>query len=310
MNRASAKSIHKVDIPFQTGLVCEIQKTSITIFDTANQPVPCDADHAAFPRGAAEFAIGDAVSWQPFADGRGVIRARHPRRCVLTRPRADGARRGLSEEHVLAANVDRVIISASAAQPAFKPRFIDRYQILCQRSQIPFIICINKVDLVTTLPDVSMYQSLGIPVVFVSARDHSGLEELRSLLKGQTAVFTGHSGVGKSSLVNALLGAATLRTGQVQQQTGKGKHTTVFSTLQPIPGGGYIIDTPGIRTLGLGKMSIDELLLYFPEFAEHPCRFRNCRHQKEPGCAVQAAVSGGLISAARYDSYSRLLAEI
>lgn len=299
-----------LDASYETGLVCEIQKTSINVLTQANQTVFCSLDHAVFPKGTAAFAIGDRVSWQPTGHEQGMIRMRHPRHHLLTRPRTDGARWGQSEEHILAANIDLVVITASAARPAFKPRFIDRYQVICQRSQIPAVICINKVDLVKTPPDLAMFQELGIPVIYASVLTGSGLDELTNFLKGKIAVFTGHSGVGKSSLVNALLDSDARRIGPVHENTGKGKHTTVSSTLQPLSGGGYIIDTPGIRTLGLGEMQLAELLQYFPEFDRVTCRFNNCRHQQEPGCGVLQAVKSGRLPAGRYESYLRLAAEV
>jgi ribosome biogenesis GTPase len=226
--------------------------------------------------------------------------------------RSDRTRRstGGGAEHVLAANVDIAVIVASAASPAFHSRLVDRYLVMCQFGDVSPLLCLNKVDLADTLPDLSIYRDLGIPVVLASAAAGYGIAEMGEHLAGKTAVLTGHSGVGKSSLVNRLLGEDRERVGAVGGG-GRGRHTTVASTLHVLERSTFVIDTPGIRSLGLWKIGRDELRYYFPEFANHAddCRFRDCLHRSEPGCAVIAAVARGELPTARYDSYLRLLSE-
>ena len=215
------------------------------------------------------------------------------RRSVLSRP--DPSNRRLIR--VLAANVEVAVIVASAAQPPFRPGLVDRMLIAIERGGIEPILCLNKADLGTA--DLSDWESAGVRTVRTAAQTGEGIDALADLIRGQTCVFAGHSGVGKSSLVNALDPGLALRIGEVGR---KGRHTTTSSHLLELAGGTRIIDTPGIREFGLSQIARDELREYFPEFEPYAglCRFRGCSHVAEPDCAVRAAEPG------RYGRYLRL----
>jgi ribosome biogenesis GTPase len=239
------------------------------------------------------LAIGDRVH---ISGGR--VREILPRRTVLSRPDPHNP----NIERVLAANVDIVAIICSLGVPPLRAGLIDRYLVAVQRGGARAVICVNKIDLLThpaELEPMHSYRQIGVPVVLCSAETGSGLEELATVLAGNTCVFTGHSGVGKSSLMNALWPELKLATGTVGI---KGRHTTSASSLHLLPRGTILIDTPGIREFGLWRVSAADLASYFPEFREVAlrCRFRDCRHLEEPDCAVRAAGSE------RYASYRRI----
>jgi ribosome biogenesis GTPase len=256
------------------------------------------------------LAVGDRVLLARAA-GQLRIVERLPRTSELVRLRADRTGRSASgrREAVLAANVETAVVVASVASPAFHPRLVDRYLILCQYGGVAPLLCLNKCDLGGTPPDLSIYEGLDVPVVRCSTRTGAGLGELRSHLQGKTSVVTGHSGVGKSSLVNALSGEHALAIGSVRPSDGRGRHTTSSSTLTRIDAGTYVIDTPGIRSLGLWQVDAASLRFYFPEFErfEAECHFRDCSHSHEPRCAVKAAVESGEIPRVRHASYLRML---
>ncbi len=258
-------------------------------------------------------AVGDRVAVGPPGqpDDPPSVTAVLPRRTTLARPRGDRSRRsrGGAREHVLAANVDLAVVVAARARPPFHPRFIDRAMVLAQRGGIDVAVALNKADLGVEPPDLSVHRGLGLRIVDVSARTGAGLEDLRRLIAGRTVVFTGRSGVGKSSLVNALHDAEPAAVGAVGGRRGQGRHTTSRSSLYRLDATTAIIDTPGVRSLPLAGIPPDELDGLFPEFAERSarCRFRDCVHDREPGCEVRAAVAAGAVAASRYDTYLRLL---
>lgn len=245
-----------------------------------------------------------------------------PRTSKLARPDAHNPQ----QERVVAANVDVVVIVVSVASPPLHPRLIDRYLVAVEWGDCDAIIAVNKVDLLPsdeleeTLKKLDPYRDAGIPIAVCAAApgddSSSRVDELRSLLAGKTCAFVGHSGVGKSSLANALDAKLGIETGAVRDLDQRGRHTTTASEMHFIenPDGSQIrvIDTPGVRFFGLAEISPDELRWLFPEFEPfvHSCKFTDCSHEHEPGCAVKAAVERGEISAVRYDTYTRLLEEL
>jgi ribosome biogenesis GTPase len=255
---------------------------------------------------------GDRVDME-IDDGLAKIVQIHPRKTRIARLRADSSRdatRG-SSEHVIAANVDTAVIVASTISPPFRPRFIDRYLVVCEYGGVEPLICINKIDLEP--PDdeaLSVFRKVGVPIIAVSAETGEGIDLLRGWISGKTAVLTGHSGVGKSSIANAITGTEMQYTGAVGTEL-RGRHTTTTSMLIEWSLDSQIIDTPGIRSLALWDITREQVPAYFPEFTEPAelCKFRDCHHDTEPDCGVKAAVERGDIAENRYDSYLRLVGE-
>jgi ribosome biogenesis GTPase len=217
-----------------------------------------------------------------------------PRRTVLTRIDPSNEHK----ERVVAANVDYMVIVAAITNPPLRTGLIDRYLIAAARGGVKPILCINKLDLSA---DTSAIEGYDVPIVRCSTKTGQGIDELRDILAGCVAVLTGHSGVGKSSLLNALTGSAEARVGAVNEETGKGRQTTTASRLYRLQNGARIIDTAGVREFGLGHVSLNELKAAFPEFSGERCRFSDCTHNTEPDCAVRQA--GG----PRYEAWLRLL---
>jgi ribosome biogenesis GTPase / thiamine phosphate phosphatase len=260
-------------------------------------------------------AVGDWVSLRIDADGTGLITELHDRTNKLSR-RAAGRRVG--REHVLVANVDHAWCVQSSKLPAFNPGFVDRFLVMTEAYGIPAGLILNKVDLILTEEHAEamgywreLYEALGYPVLFVSAEDGTGIDDLRQRLAGRLSVVAGPSGVGKTSLLNTVEPGLGLRTAEVSEKTRKGRHTTTFAELHPVAGG-YVADTPGIREFGLWDMDPAELSGYFVEMREPlvECRFQPCTHDHEPGCAVKAAVENDEIAPERYLSYLGLLASL
>ncbi len=230
-----------------------------------------------------------------------------PRRTTLSRTDPVNVHR----ERVIAANIDILVIVAAIADPPFRPGLVDRYLVAAARGGVQPILCVTKVDLAADTSAAEVYREAGVPVVRCSVQvdegtDGTGIDELRGLLAGSLAVFAGHSGVGKSSLLNALAREARARTGGVSEETGKGTHTTTSSWLYTLKNGARIIDTPGIRVFDPGTVTADQLSAAFPEFAEYGCRFRDCKHREEPGCGIRGAVDDGSIPKGRYMSYLKI----
>ena len=249
-------------------------------------------------------AAGDVVWFRPEGTEEGIIERVEPRHGVVSR-----TSRG--RQHVLVANVDQLIIVTSAAEPRLKPNLIDRFLITAEKAGIRPVICINKIDLIDPadlMPLLGVYAQLGYEVLFVSASTGFGMERLRTQLTGVESVVTGQSGVGKSSLLNAIETGLHLRVQTVSEESQKGRHTTTTAQLIPLSFGGYVVDTPGIRQFQLWDVIPEEVASYFRELRPYVsgCRFPNCTHTHEDNCAVKDAVADGWIDARRYESYVQI----
>lgn len=215
------------------------------------------------------------------------------------------------QQHIIASNLDQSLLLATLKSPKTSQGFIDRFLIACEAFHIPAMIVFNKADIYGANEMAlfeerkEMYEKVGYPVLLISVEKEKGLEQLHQLLVNKTTLISGHSGVGKSSLINYLFPALEIHTQEVSDWSGKGMHTTTFAQMYDLPNGGAVIDTPGMRELGLVNMEKEELAQYFPEMRARMqgCQFNNCQHINEPGCAVKAAVEKGLISEARFFSY-------
>jgi ribosome biogenesis GTPase len=244
---------------------------------------------------------GDRVWFRDAGAGEGMIERVEPRHGVLTR----SSRR---REHVLVANVDQLVIVMSLVEPDLKPHLIDRYLAAAQKGNLAPILCLNKADLVehaNLQPLIGAYAQLGIPTLLTSAKTNDGIVGLRQLLHGKATVFSGQSGVGKSSLLNAVQPGLSLRVSAVSEVNDKGKHTTTTAELIKLDFGGWVVDTPGVRQLQLWDTLPAEIEGYFSEFRPYVsnCEFPDCTHLHESNCAVKKAVDRRLISIRRYHSY-------
>jgi len=264
-------------------------------------------------RQKSALAVGDRVQIAE-DEGNTRLEAVLPRRTVLARPDPLHAHR----QRLIAANVDVVIHVVSLKSPPLRPRLIDRFLIAIQRGGAQPVLCINKVDLLDAeereaeLPKLEAYLDLGVPIIGCSTKTGEGLRQLRAEVDGRMAALVGHSGVGKSSILNALDQSLQLATDTLHRKRGTGRHTTSASTLYDFGGGTYLIDTPGIREFGLWDLDRNTLRDYFPEFeaASELCRFTNCTHVHEPDCEVKERVDSGEINHARYETYARLWADL
>ena len=255
--------------------------------------------------------IGDRVALELLDDGKAMIESVEPRRTRFSR-RQPGPR-GSWKEDMIVANLDQVLVVFACAEPMPHLRMLDRFLVVAEHNEVEAVVVANKVDLVGLTAARSIfagYEAIGYPVHYVSAREGVGLEDLADRLVGRVSVVTGPSGVGKSTLLNAIQPGLRIETGTVSETVHKGRHTTTSAELHALtaPGGGYVADTPGLREIGLWQVPPDELAWCFPEMRSHlgQCGFNDCRHLAEPRCAIRAAVAAGQISEARYDSFRRL----
>ncbi len=254
------------------------------------------------------IAVGDKVR---FTDDFSIVHIEE-RTSFLARTDISG-----KKEQLIAVNVDQVIIVISVVSPPLKPALVDRYLIAAEKGNIHPIILINKIDLLPEgseeekeryLEFLSVYEKLGLPILSVSTKEGTGLEALKALLKDKTTVFSGQSGVGKSSLLNAAYGLS-LKIGGLAQKTAKGSHTTTTAELLSLPEGGYCVDTPGIRSFGVWKLKREEVTVHFQDFLDYSCKYPDCLHLTEPDCGVLKAMEKGQISRLRYESYRSLIDE-
>jgi ribosome biogenesis GTPase len=265
--------------------------------------------------------VGDLVQFIDAQDGSGMIVDILPRRTQLARRSAVPMPTARPYEQVIAANVDQVVPVFAAARPKPKWHLLDRYLVCAEAASLPALICITKIDLAqdrsqhmdqALLESLQIYRDIGYPLVLTSALTGEGVNQVKRVLQGRTSVFLGKSGVGKTSLLNALQPDLGLRVKEVSRVTGKGKHTTTHLEMFPLEFGGAIIDTPGIREFGLWDVDERDLAFFFPEMNPYlgHCKFGlDCRHDEEPGCLIREAVSAGAISPYRYQSYMRLMVE-
>ncbi|MDE5970935.1 MAG: ribosome small subunit-dependent GTPase A [Muribaculaceae bacterium] len=262
-------------------------------------------------------AVGDVVDVTVNPDGTGFITAIHPRRNYIIRRASNLSK----ESHILATNLDYAVLVATLAHPTTSTTFIDRFLATAEAYRVEAILVINKIDMLIEPEDKELldavcylYRSIGYKVITLSAKTGEGIEKLRDTIQGKITLFSGNSGVGKSSLINALIPGLDLKTAEISDIHDTGMHTTTFSEMFRLPGenGGWIIDTPGVRGFGTIEMTRQEVSHYFPEIFEigHDCRYGDCTHTGEPGCAVQKALEENLIAQSRFNSYLSILDDI
>ena len=258
-------------------------------------------------RSTNPVVVGDEVACEADEGGDYVIADILPRRNYVIRRASNLSK----ESHIIAAKVDQALLMASLRSPETPTEFVDRFLVTCEAYKVPVTILLSKLDLQDAEAVAefrAVYEGAGYRVLEVSVREGRGVEEVRELLAGRTTLVSGNSGVGKSTLIQAIDPSLDIRTGEISESHHKGRHTTTFSTMYPLAGGGAVIDTPGIKGFGLIDIDEAELWHYFPEMMRvaPACRFYNCTHTHEPGCAVTEAVKAGEIAWPRYESYLKI----
>ncbi|UXN33732.1 small ribosomal subunit biogenesis GTPase RsgA [Avibacterium paragallinarum] len=293
--------------PTQEGTVVTRYSVHADVEDEQGQIYRCN-----LRRTLSNLVVGDKVIWrkgnEQLQGVSGVIEAIHPRKNEITRPDYyDGLK-------VIAANIDRIII-VSAVVPELSLNIIDRYLVVCENANIPAVILLNKVDLLSeeqrqqVETQLKMYQDIGYQTMMISAKTGKHMQDLTALLSSGTSIFVGQSGVGKSSLINAILPEVNAQVGEVSELSGLGKHTTTSSRLYHLPQGGDLIDSPGIREFGLWHLNADQITKGYREFQYFlgTCKFRDCKHLNDPGCALKEAVEKGKIHQIRFNNYHNLI---
>ena len=264
-------------------------------------------------RSTNPVSVGDRVQITLNAEGTGLISEIKDRKNYIIRRSSNLSK----QSHIIAANIDLCFLIVTISHPVTSTVFIDRFLASAEAYRVPVNLVFNKIDIYSAeeleymdaLAD--MYQYIGYPAIKISALNNIGLDILKEKMRGRVTLFSGHSGVGKSTLINSLIPNINLKTGAISDYHGKGMHTTTFSEMIAVPGGGYIIDTPGIKGFGTVDMDKAEIYHYFPDIFKFSsgCRFHNCLHINEPGCAVRSAVDEHFISESRYKSYLNMMDE-
>lgn len=257
------------------------------------------------------IAVGDVVDYMQEDGGMGAIIKIHPRKNYIIRKSTNLSR----QSHIIASNLDTAFLVVTLDFPETKTAFIDRFLVTCEAYRVPVVIVLNKIDLISEEYTENLeafkkiYNNAGYKVVEISALTGQNTGTVRDLCKGKVSLFSGQSGVGKSSLINSLDNALSLKTAEISHYHLQGKHTTTFYEMHPLENGGFIIDTPGIKGFGLIEIEKEELSHYFPEMLKitNKCKFAPCTHTHEPDCAIKEAVENGSISPERYISYLGML---
>ena len=262
-------------------------------------------------RSTNPVSVGDLVDIELNPDQTAFITRIHERKNYIIRRSSNLSK----ESHIIAANIDHALLIVTVNTPPTSTTFIDRFLASAEAYRVPVKLVFNKVDVYNEEELhyldalINLYTHIGYPCFKVSAKNGDGIDEIKKALEGKITLFSGHSGVGKSTLINAILPGIETKTGEISTYHNKGMHTTTFSEMFPVDGDGYIIDTPGIKGFGTFDMEEEEIGHYFPEIfkVSSECKYGNCTHRHEPGCAVHKAVEEHLISESRYTSYLNML---
>ena len=299
------------ETPFLLGKVVEVSR-GLCRAEVNGDTLVCDVRGTLIAEGTGYtniLAVGDRVLVQPLSDERGLVEGVLPRRSGLAR--SDSYEVHLKQ--IIAANVDQLLVVAAWLEPKLWLQMIDEYLIGAQRNGLKTAVCLNKIDLAKDVTEIEAvaapYRKLDIPVFLTSATESNGIKPVRDFLQGQTTVLAGLSGVGKSTLLNAVQPGLQLRTSEVSNlKSREGRHTTTQAVMLPLAMGGSVVDTPGIKDMGLLGLHPEDLITFYPELADVVgyCRFSDCTHSHEPGCVVKEAVADGRIAQWRYDNYVNL----
>jgi ribosome biogenesis GTPase len=307
----TARIVERTHNPSSSWIVAQVHGASVELWDGHTfQDAMLDGQikAAADPRHMNALAVGDEVDVEPGGPGPPRVIARRERRTHLERAANDPR----SRVQIIAANATRALIVSSLRDPPFRPGLVDRWALLARRGGMEPWLCLNKVDLGSQTEAERAVAEAAIPITahFLSATTGWGLNELKAAIAGDSTVMVGHSGVGKSSILRLLVPGAEPSTGDVSAKNKKGRHTTSSARLYPLPGGGVVIDTPGVRSVPLGRAEVGEVVSVFAEIADAPpCRFRTCTHRTEPGCSVLQGLETGSVPRLIYARYRKLLEE-